>query len=67
MPRFACIAAGSLSVSSVASSFGFSTKRVMRLVSSICMMPRAIASLRPTGMVAMVISAPVTMCWETTD
>ena len=38
----------------------------MRFISSICMMPSDFASERPTGIVATVISAPVTMCWVTT-
>ena len=54
-------------LSSTAGSFGFSTNRTMRLLSSPSRIPKPVASLRLTGIVAMVISAPVTMCCVTTS
>ena len=49
MPSFDCNSGGSCSESSTAGSLGFSTKRVMRRSSSICMMPSDCASLPPDG------------------
>ena len=61
-PNLLCHSAGSRNESCTAGSLGFSTNRVMRRLSSICMMPSDCASARPTGMVAMVTSAPASLC-----
>ncbi len=56
-PRRSRVAGSTGNWSSSAGSRGFSSKRTMRCPASICMMPKAGASARLTGLVAMVTSA----------
>jgi len=59
MPNCGYQAGSRRSVSCAAGSEGFSTKRVIRWSASICMMPNPGTSARRTGIVAIVMSAPV--------